>query len=476
MDKTSKQLMMGKDPSLSSLESWIVAYDAAITSTNVDKVSRWFLSANADSPLVFSDDANVPGGSTETGAFFVFNKYGNLFASKKLNAELTSVFSSTAFSQDQTSQYVNGYSITPRIATSFNDSPLIFNYNLTTLQYDNTSGTFTPKLQCKDSVGNSYSYGKLSAGNVCFVKFSSDNTILWAKSMQAGGSGSTYDSVKTVVDVSGNVYFLLDNYNTTGSRRGMVLIKINSSGNEVWKYIFYITTTNSTMIPFDMVLDTSGQNIYLLYATTSGSNTFSVAKISSDATLVWRKQINTTLAGAGNPVVPFKTLGIDQSDNLYVPCALSNFFGFVKINSSGSAVSSYKISASGGAGIGFPNGLTNVSMNNQPVVKVVNDVVYIFACGTYATTTPSATYRFFIMRIAPGATISTGTKSINSGTESIVISSDTVTTTDSTIGTFSSIFQTILNATISTTRSEPSNNSKITDFSVLPTFHKASIT
>ena len=472
---------MGKDPSLLPLESWIVAYNAAITSTNVNKVSRWFLSANADSPLVFFDDANVPGGSIETGAFFVFNKYGNLFASKKLNSELTSVFSSTAFSQDQTSQYVNGYSITPRIATSFNDSPLIFNYNLTTLQYDSISGgTVSLKLQCKDSSGNSYAFGKFASGSpaswLYFAKFSNNNTTLWAKYIIAGGTSSTYDGIKMLTDGSGNIYLLIDNYNSTGSRRSMQVFKLDSSGDLVWQYILYNTATNSTMIPFDMALDSSGQNIYLLYAPTANSNTFAVAKISSDAsTVIWKKQINTTLAGG--TAVRFKTLAIDSSNNLYVPFADGNFFGFVKIDSNGAAVASYKISASGGAGIGFPNGLTNVSMDNQPVVKVIDNVVYIFACGTYATTTPSATYRFFMMRIAPGATISAGTKSINGGTENIVISSDTVTTTDSTVGLWTSALGTVNTGNTSAfTRSEPSNNNIISNFFFTPIFHKAAIT
>lgn len=482
MDKTSQRLLMGKeDPSASPAESWIVAYNATIDSTNVDKISRWFLSTDGDSSLVFSDDLNVPNAGTEAGAFFVFDKYGNLSSSKKLNGELTSIFSSNTLSQYVTSQYINGYSITPRILTSFNDSPLIFNYNLTTLQYDNTvvpSGLVNLKLSHKDDFGNSYTFGKHTdtlQGYLYFNKFGINNTLLWAKLITIGGSSSTIDPIKMLTDQNGNVYLINQIYNSTSNYTGVYLHKLDSSSKVVWAKLFTINTPGSNINPLDMVLDSSGQNAYILF-TTGNKTTFYILKVSSGGTVVWKKQINTTLAGVGSLGVTFKTIGIDQNDNLYVSFAKNTFFGFTIINSSGTVLNSYKISASGGAGLGILNGTTNVIMHHQPTVKVVNGVVYIFASGKYTNTSPASDYRFFIMRIAPNATISPGTKTINNGTETIVVSSDTVTTTDSALGSLAALSVTQLSSGMTTaTRSEPSNNSKITAFTALPNFYKTGI-
>jgi uncharacterized repeat protein (TIGR02543 family) len=173
----------------------------------------------------------------------------------------------------------------------------------------------------------------VNSDTTLYAKFTD---ALWAKSVTAGTSHSSFSSV--AVDSSGNVYAAGRQYGTgsfkygpgvsvagTSSGSNVVLVKYNSSGKALWAKS--VTSGTSSSYFYSVAVDSSG-NIYAagyqygtgsfkygpgvsVAGTSSGSNVVLV-KYNSSGTALWAKSVT-----AGTSPSEFNSVAVDSSGNVY---------------------------------------------------------------------------------------------------------------------------------------------------------------
>jgi len=203
--------------------------------------------------------------------------------------------------------------------------------------YQNGSGTFT------------YSTGVFAQGNssgegVVLVKYDSNGTALWAKTISAGNDNSHFNAV--AVDSSGNVYAAGYQYGSgtytysTGVsaqaqgdvsiRNNVVLVKYDSNGMAQWAKTVSAGSDNSL---FNAVAVDSLGNVYAAgYQYGSGTFTYStgvsaqgavsnknvvLVKYDSSGMAQWAKTVNAVEASSSLNESQFNAVAVDSSGNVY---------------------------------------------------------------------------------------------------------------------------------------------------------------
>ena len=178
--------------------------------------------------------------------------------------------------------------------------------------------------------------------NVVLVKYDSNGTALWARSVSSGNNQSEFNAV--AVDTSGNVYAAgyqdesgSYTYGTGVSAQGsynapsnVVLVKYDSNGTALWARS---VNSGNNQSKFNAVaVDTSG-NVYAAgYQNGSGSYTYGTGvsaqgaysigynggsnvvliKYDSNGTALWARSVNS-----GNNQSEFNAVAVDVSGNVY---------------------------------------------------------------------------------------------------------------------------------------------------------------
>ena len=169
------------------------------------------------------------------------------------------------------------------------------------------------------------------------IKYSPTGTQLWAVEYNTIDTSYSADKATTIaVDDSLNVY-VAGSTLVNGGNYDWVIIKYDSSGNQVWLRT-YNGQANNTDVVYAMKLDNIG-NIYLTGKSyNSGSNcSFATIKYSSAGTKLWESRYAAPNSSDFN--VP-SALAIDANANVYVTGQSiydndSIIFSTVKYNSSG---------------------------------------------------------------------------------------------------------------------------------------------
>ncbi|GHV96226.1 hypothetical protein AGMMS50293_25460 [Spirochaetia bacterium] len=177
--------------------------------------------------------------------------------------------------------------------------------------------------------------GTSSGGNVVLVKYHSDGTAQWAKSVSGGSYESRFTSV--AVDSAGNVYAAGYQYRTgsydygngvtvqgTYSGSNVVLVKYNSGGTAQWAKS---VSTGSFISHFTSVAVDSAGNVYAagyqfgtdsytygpgITAAGTGSSNVVLVKYNSGGTAQWAKSVS---AGSSNSI--FESVAVDSAGNVY---------------------------------------------------------------------------------------------------------------------------------------------------------------
>jgi hypothetical protein len=192
------------------------------------------------------------------------------------------------------------------------------------------------------SINFTYTYGTgVSAqgtanSNVVLVKYDSNGTAQWAKTVSAGNSFSVFNAV--AVDSSGNVYaagYQSGNgtytYGTGVSAQGtasddnIVLVKYDSNGTAQWAKT---VSAGSSASSFNSVAVDSSGNVYAAgcqsgtgsytYGTgvsaqgTSSGNNVVLVKYNSNGVAQWAKTVS-----AGSSASSFNSVAVDSSGNVY---------------------------------------------------------------------------------------------------------------------------------------------------------------
>jgi len=176
--------------------------------------------------------------------------------------------------------------------------------------------------------------GAYSGANAVLVKYNSDGTAQWARSVSAGSDSSYFNSL--VVDSSGNVYaagfqsgtgtYTYGNgVSVAGSAYdNAVLVKYNSSGVAQWAHS--VSAGSDSSLFYSVAVDSSG-NVYAA-GSQSGTGTYNygngvsvagsaydnavLVKYNSSGTAQWARSVS-----AGNNGSRFNSLVVDSSGNVY---------------------------------------------------------------------------------------------------------------------------------------------------------------
>jgi hypothetical protein len=189
-----------------------------------------------------------------------------------------------------------------------------------------------------DNLGGFFIFGGLGAGTdqpSLLIKISKDGQILWQKSALTSLNGYNYTHwTHADVDSSGNVYvsgWVSAFNNGNEQQSGIALVKYSSSGNVEW------TRFLSTGRLVDALSVDSNGNIWVSsivpnpYPT---NNFITVAKYSSDGTLIFQKHI-TGSSGQSQQEV---TLSPDPSGNMYLSVSVNGYQLIAKLDASCSII------------------------------------------------------------------------------------------------------------------------------------------
>lgn len=163
-----------------------------------------------------------------------------------------------------------------------------------------------------DSSGNIYNLVNdqySSTLSIMLIKYDSNGTIQWQKTLTNGRilNGQDKGSIKT--DSSDNVYICTVQRGSDGFDY-MVTAKYDSSGNLQWQRQLF------NMLGQNIAIDSSG-NVYSLgwgIFTSGQQYSAMLAKYDSSGTLQWQKMISTS----GNYADYSFGLGVDGSNNVYI--------------------------------------------------------------------------------------------------------------------------------------------------------------
>ncbi len=153
-------------------------------------------------------------------------------------------------------------------------------------------------------------------------------SLQWERS-QNGSSSLSHYLVKTLTDVSGNIYTL------SYANEDMVVVKFNSSTAVTQTYI-YNNPTNTDDYPMDFTYDASG-NIYIVgrsWDAVSWGPRATVVKFDAAGTIAW--QLNYRSSGWVYPTeVSANAIALDASNNIYITGSVNDSLMVAKINNSG---------------------------------------------------------------------------------------------------------------------------------------------
>jgi len=229
---------------------------------------------------------------------------------------------------------------------------------------DNDSGFSTVAVDSSGNVyaagsqsGNgTYTYGTgvsaqgtCSGSNVVLVKYNSNGTALWARTVSTGDNGSGFSAV--AVDTSGNVYAAGSQrgagtytYGTgvsaqgTYSDRNVVLVKYNSSGTALWART--VIRGGNDSIFSAVAVDSSGGVYAAGFQWGTGTFTYDTGVSLNGAagggtTLVKYDSSGNALWAQIRVDGLFTNIAIDSSGNMYMGLYSDIWYGLVKYNSSG---------------------------------------------------------------------------------------------------------------------------------------------
>jgi len=194
--------------------------------------------------------------------------------------------------------------------------------------FDNNSILFSGNTDngLEDGIGGMNS----QKGNkdVYLAKISKEGEFQWIK--QYGESGKSFENPGLQPDGSGN-YYLTSNYNNDIS-----IFKISSVGAEIWKKEI---NNSGTQTVNDIVVDSEGDILITGLTNTSfnsndmvGEEDLYVAKLNSDAQIIWSKQLGVTSSQPKNCIV--NGISVDSKNNIYIAgSTYANFDGNSRVDS-----------------------------------------------------------------------------------------------------------------------------------------------
>lgn len=293
----------------------------------------------------------------------------------------------------------------------------IGNYDAMLLHYDRDGnllwarqeGIATKEINgyasASDAAGNIYMIGvsnialtgSTSVGTVdsYLVKYNSAGARQWAKMIGTASTTTTLYGIR--VDANGDVYLV-------GSSNGAKLIKLDSSGNEVWRNSIGSDTSNGARnLAFD-----SSNNVYVIGAsyesfggqTLSGFADGMILKYDTAGTLIWMRFIGATAA-----ITLDATIAIDAEDHIFaVVSSTSSLYGAAIVGNTNTFVSRYDSLGNREWTSSIP---AAASKRNIPGCVVIDpnggDVIIT---GTTTATTSGANYQLYIEKFNVNGTLS----------------------------------------------------------------------
>jgi hypothetical protein len=174
-----------------------------------------------------------------------------------------------------------------------------------------------------DSAGNVYVAGDSASGtrrDVAVVKYSSNGARLWARRFNSRGTNTVYLNAM-VVDRSGNVFF--SPFDTDNPNRGIVTIKMNTSGIPLWTNRFDSSIPISDHLN-DMAVDYAGN----LFVTGNSGTGYVTLKYAPNGTALWTNRCaagdiasDIAIDAHGNVIITGDDMG---SPRKYVTVKYSN--------------------------------------------------------------------------------------------------------------------------------------------------------
>ena len=227
------------------------------------------------------------------------------------------------------------------------------------------------------------------------VKLNSSGSVLWQQRLRndsvleggAQAADSVFPGQRASIDSSSNVLLCLNavaNFQGSGSSRGVIVVKYNSSGTLQWQKRINASLTSGTFSSqrffsvYNSGVDSSG-NFFVLCndgGTTDEPARATLVKLDSLGNLIWQKNI----FGANNS--SYNSVKIDNQSNVYISGSLGSSVFFIKYNSSGFiqwqrlvTISNSPSAALDGCRLDIsPNGLLHVFATITPAI---NDKKYI---------------------------------------------------------------------------------------------------
>lgn len=246
-------------------------------------------------------------------------------------------------------------------------------------------------------------------------KFNTSGTTIFTKSV----SGLTMAYGRALALREGYTYCVIDHWTGSGTIGGGVVLKINSSGSQVWQKS--IMPPNATYLVFDTIEVDDNSDVYVAGRCSYLTNGSSFVKLTSAGAFSWGKTISS---------IQIKQVHYSKAQNaIYVIGADSSTPVIMKFDTSGTLL--------------WQNTISGISDTSPVIDTKVNDSTYFFIAsggtvmklladgsgvGTGGVTTSNRTISSFTPTVANGpGTLGTG--SVTIGTPSTSMSATTLTQT-----------------------------------------------
>jgi hypothetical protein len=193
-----------------------------------------------------------------------------------------------------------------------------------------------------DSFGTNVYLSGDGRGSARFVlmttKYNSSGTLQWQRGLESTITNRQSRGRGIAVDSAENVYSVGTSADSAGTNFGLIA-KYDSSGTLQWQRSLSVTDGVEFL---DVALDSS-QDVYAVGTIRFSGTRFLdglVAKYNSSGTIQWQRRLGGDGGGAFSQIDTFRSIAIDNSDNIYV-CGETGQFGgatnflVAKYNSSG---------------------------------------------------------------------------------------------------------------------------------------------